>query len=407
MPGARDRRSLVIGAGPAGLAAVAELRKCGVEVHHVDRTGAVGGAYARVHQSMRLTSPTSCISLPGLAIEASTEYVTAGAYRAYLARYARAYGLAPDREQVRQVAYRGRNCFQVTLAAPDRTRDADSPERGPTDMTRSRPGDSGHRGWYHSVVVATGMYDYRARPTIPGLSLESSIKADGGADGATGRPTVEHAALWRGASGLSGRRVLVVGGASSAIEIAEECAAAGARVVVSTRSGRVFAWRQRILGIDPSPYIYRILARLPAGAGHPACERGHSLPGVDISFSASRARGLIEVRGPIVRLVGARAHFADRSVSAPFDRVVLATGYRHATPFLPRAVARTPAGYPRARAGQSVSHEGLYFVGFPCAHDMNSAYLYGMARDSRRVARTIARSLGASSAGAGGFDPGE
>lgn len=339
----------------------------GVSVHLVDRTGHIGGAYARIPGDMRMTSPANSIGLPGLPFTPSAHNVEVDEYRGYLTSYADAYQLAPEAWQVERVTCGGWHRFAAT-------------------MTHSDDGSSYHSS-YHSVVVATGMYDFPVRPVIPGLPGDGPATAE--------RPAVEHAAAWRGARGVRGQRVLIIGGASSGVEFAEACAIHGAEVVVSTRSGQIDALRPDIFGFDPSAYILRGLSRAPLFATRWFCERPHTAPGYDVIFRDLQARALIAVRGPVARFDGRRAIFADGQSTRALDRVILATGYRHATPFLSFAVARTGAGYPRTRAGQSTSHPGLYFVGLPCAHDLASAYLYGMARDSLRVADAIAGSLSA------------
>jgi hypothetical protein len=69
---------------------------------------------------------------------------------------------------------------------------------------------------------------------------------------------------------------------------------------------------------------------------------------------------------------------------------VLATGYHHATPFLPAYLARTPRNLVRCRANESVSARGIFVVGAPCSRSAASQYLYGISRDAERVARVIA-----------------
>lgn len=362
-------RTLVIGAGPAGLATAAALQAREIPVHHVDRTGAVGGAYSRIHEALQLASPAALIGLPGVPFAASAAYIQVREYRDYLRCYAEVWKLAPEPLSVQRVGYRGRHSFRVAMSGTD-------VGAGVTCAN------------YHSVVVATGMYDHRIRPDIPGLPADGPATPE--------RPAVGHAAEWRGAGDLRGRRVLVIGGATSAVEIAEDCASAGGQVVVSTLSGQVATWPSRILGVDPNALLLRAGVRLPRWFTGRACEYGFTAPGTDHRFSALRARGLIDVRGRALRFEGRRAVFAASAgrggSESSFDRVVLATGYRHATPFSSVEVARTAAGHPRCHRGQSVSHPGLYFVGFPCAHNLTSQYLHGMARDSERVADAIARS---------------
>jgi putative flavoprotein involved in K+ transport len=316
---------IVIGAGPAGLATAAMLRRAGVAVRLFDREGAIGGAYARMDPELVMTSPARLASLPGLAFVAGS-YATAREYHAYLVDYARAHGLVPEARAVERI----------------------------DDLDAA------------AIVVATGMFDH---PVVPAIA------------GELGMPAI-HAAAWRG-DRATGQRVLVVGGASSAIEIAEACARRGCTVTVAARKLAIHA--QTVLGIDPAFAVFPVLART-----RPArfCEHGVTVPGVDRGFRALRAAGKISVRREPVRFDGSRAVLAD-GTTVDVDLVVWATGYRHATPFVPAGVARTPRGTMHCRHGESTSHPGLYAVGLPCATSAASQYLYGIARDAETVAERI------------------
>lgn len=349
---------LVIGAGPAGMVTVASLRRRGVCVRHVDRAGVIGGAYARLYGDIALTSPSRFIGLPGLPFKPTGVYVAVSEYRAYLRHYAQAYGMTPVSAWIQRIDPIDGG-YRVHARQPD----------GALDVRV-----------YRFVVVATGMFDYPRRPVIPGLPEEGTSTSE--------RPMVFHAASFRGAKTLVGQRVLIVGGASSAVEIAEMCAHDGVRVVVSARGGRVNAHAQKILSVDLIGLLYPILHRMSNSINRAMSERAVTVPGVAISFHRHRTRGLIEVRSPVVGFSGKTAMFQEHP-PASFDAVILATGYRHAMPFLPRDIARTRAGYPRCHRGESVSHHGLFFVGVPYAFQLTSQYLYGMARDGPRVAESI------------------
>lgn len=354
-----DARVLVIGGGPAGMATTAELVARAVSVHHIDGRGVCGGAYNRIYPAAVMTTPARFLALPGLPLRPRAAYISVGEYRAYLERYARRHQLLPERRWVRRVV-RAAGGYQVRLATPE-------------GVVETRE--------YQRVVVATGMFDHPVRPAIPGLVADGSVSAH--------RPVLLHAGAWRGVGSARGARVLIIGAASSGVEIAEAYAGAGAQVVVSTRSGQVSAWPQSLLGVDPARLFFPWTHRLPRRFTRDACERGYTAPGVDRGFGRWRRRGLIEVRGPVRRFRGLVGHF-HAGPPVAFDTVILATGYRHHTPFLPAEVARTGAGHPRCRGCLSVSHPGLYVVGLPCAHKLTASYLYGIARDSTRVARAIA-----------------
>lgn len=338
---------VIVGAGPAGLATAACLAREGVPFRLLDRTGEAGGAYLRMYERITLASPTRYTVLPHGGLPTPNEYVTVPEYREYLARYARAHALTPERAVVEQVTREG-DAFVVRC-------DGGSALRAP------------------AVVLASGMFDSPRIVSIDGSS-ESGVP-------------VAHAGAWRGP--IDGT-LLVVGGATSAVEIAEETARAGGRVIVSARSG-VYVWRQRLFGRDLHDYLI-VIERLPRALLGRYCEDRPTLPATDLGFSRFRREGHIEVRGAVSRFEGASAIFAD-GARRRVDAVVLATGYDWRAPYLPAAVALARAGHPRASNGESASWPGLYLVGAPCARRVDSEFLRGIGADAPFVARAVAARL--------------
>jgi putative flavoprotein involved in K+ transport len=282
------------------------------------------------------------------------DYVTAPEYQAYLKAYAQQHGLRPRQAEVTRIERQDRS-FAVQF------RETPAPQS------------------YATVAVATGMYDSPIWPDMPGLPTEETKRED---------LVVMHAKHWRGPSAFQGQRLLVIGGASGAVEIAEECAGAGLPVVLSARSG-VKISAQRFLGNDVHDYFYLFSDVLPRWVLGSFCDRRPTLPATDLGFARFRKQGLIEVRGPIDRFEGKTAHFADGQ-HADFDVVVAATGFRFDMPFLPAEVARAPAGHPLADDGESRSWPGLYFIGIPCCRSLVSEFLRGIAKDAPSIASRIA-----------------
>jgi putative flavoprotein involved in K+ transport len=202
-------------------------------------------------------------------------------------------------------------------------------------------------------------------------------------------PEVGHARDWRGPG--DAERILVVGGAHSAVEIAEEAARAGRRVWVAARRG-IHVAREKLWGVDIHRWIGP-LEHVPPWLAARYCDRRPTLPGTDRGFSSLRRAGKIAVVGAPARIERGRVVLVDGS-AVEVDRVVLATGYRFDVPFVPPEVARATAGHLRARRGESVSWPGLFVVGAPCAARVNSEFLRGMAVDAEVVAQAIARRIG-------------
>jgi putative flavoprotein involved in K+ transport len=201
---------------------------------------------------------------------------------------------------------------------------------------------------------------------------------------------VLHSSEWRGPASLRGPRLLIVGGATAAIEIAEECARAGLRPVLSVRGRDVKIAPQRFLGRDLHDFVTVLFAWLPRKLARAYCDGRQSLPGTDLGFRDLRRRGVITVRGAMSRVEGKSVLFAD-GARAEFDALVCATGHRYDVPFLPPEVERAPrSGQPLADRCESRSWPGLYVVGMPCVRRLASEFLYGIAADAPRVAHCLA-----------------
>ncbi len=354
-------RVLIVGAGPAGLAVAAELARLGVAARLVDRTGAPGGAYGRMDPDLLMTTPSTLVSLPGLRAPHAAAYLTAGAYHRYLVAYAERHRLAPEPLAVTALVRAGRG-FRASLAGVSGTR---------TDPAQPIDCDA--------VVLATGMYDFPVRPTLVGLP------ADGPGDPT--RPRVVHAGAWRIADARAGERVLIIGGASSAVEIAEHCARAGAEVAVSVRD-RVAIAPLTVLGRDPTRLLMPVLGRLRPWQAPGFCAGRRSVPAADRGFAALRRSGALTVVPAVARVDGRAVELVDGR-RLPVDTLILATGYRYACAPAPIELARDDRGVPRTRDGESRSHPGLFVLGAPCVRRAASQYLYGIARDAPAVARAI------------------
>jgi putative flavoprotein involved in K+ transport len=341
---------VIIGAGPAGLAAGACLSRRGLPSRLIDRSGAPGGAYASMYAGMTLATPRRFNALPGLALEGSSSHTTVPEYRAYLERYAAHHALSIE---------------QGTVDAVDRCEDGFIVRAGRSTLEAR---------W---VVVASGMATFPYSPEQPGAGVP-----------------ILHASEWRGPQAYAAERLLIIGGGISAVEIAVEAAERGRRVIVSARRP-VRLLPPRILGRDPHDYAV-LLEKLPPSWFPGYCAR-HS------TFRAANARlprlvgdGRIDLRPAIVGWEDSSAFFAD-GFRADVDLAISATGYRYAAPFLPESVERARrAGHVLARGCESTSWPGLFVLGTPCAGGLDSPFLRGIARDAERVAARIEMLAGAS-----------
>jgi cation diffusion facilitator CzcD-associated flavoprotein CzcO len=209
---APDHRSdiVIVGAGPAGLAVAACLKRRGLRARLLERGEVPGWSWARHYDSLRLHTSRPLSALPGLRLQSATPYADRGEVLAYLTAYARAFDL--DIEYGREV---------TALAREGPEEDAwriDTP-RGPCHARH--------------VVLATGVF---ARPREPGW---------------TGRDLFRGRRLRPQEAGAScaGRRVLVVGLGNTAADLITDLHGRGARVALSIR-GAVHVLPRELLGLN-------------------------------------------------------------------------------------------------------------------------------------------------------------
>jgi len=116
-------------------------------------------------------------------------------------------------------------------------------------------------------------------------------------------------------------------------------------------------------------------------------------PAYDNGYRAFVANRKITELPEVKQIEGRRIKLVDGR-SYEVDVIVVATGYRYETPFLPPEVRRAPAGHPIANGCESPDWPGLFFIGAPCARRINSEFLRGIASDAVRVAERIQTRLG-------------
>ncbi len=203
--------TVVIGAGQAGLAASHELSARGIE-HVVLERGVVGHTWrTRRWRSFRIVSPNSLNLLPGYAYDGPDPdgFLDTTGLLAYLEGYA------------------------ASFRAPVRTGISVSEIR-PSDGHRYRVKMDGCELEAHHLVVATGAF---GNPRVPALA----------ANLAPGIHSIHTDDYWA-PEDLPAGGVLVVGSGQSGLQIADELARSGRRVVVAV--GRHGWVPRRVYGRD-------------------------------------------------------------------------------------------------------------------------------------------------------------
>jgi cation diffusion facilitator CzcD-associated flavoprotein CzcO len=366
-----DAETIVVGAGPAGLACAAALSGRGGSVIVLEQADEVGSSWRRHYDRLHLHTHKRRSGLPGLPMPGHyPRYPSRDQLIAYLESYAAHHRIAPH-FGMRVLGVKQRAGWVVETDTATLTAD--------------------------NVIFATGIAGWPLRPQWPGI------------ESFPGR--LIHSSDYANPKPFSGCRMLVVGLGNSGGEIALDLCDAGNDVSLSVRSPVSIVPRD-LFGIPiltlailqrSLPYaladalnapILRLalgdlekfgLRRPAKGPTRQVAEDG-KIPLLDIGTVDRIRRGMIAVRPGIARISGADVHFDD-GAQAAFDVIIQATGYR------PNLRSLLPddqdvldhSGAPLV-CGRPTSHAGLFFCGhIPVA----TGQLRELGLEAARIATAI------------------
>ena len=363
---------VVVGAGPAGLAAARALAIAGFRPRILER-GETAHTWANLYDSLTLHTGRHMSTLPGLGFGRGVPLFPSRAdFLAYLRRYREHFDLAVETGTAVERAY-------------------PPVGRGPWRLETSRGVVEAD-----ALVFATGIVAGPVIPTFPGR------------DAFRGR--VLHAVEYRRPEPFAGRRVLVVGVGNSGGEIASELAArddvrvevavrSGANVVPLTLAGVPIQYIAAGLFRMPRPIRERVIAAVEnvtrARRGPPVLPRlGWSdpprIPLIGFHLDDAIRAGRVGVRPGIAAFTAEGVRFTEGGTGV-YDDVVLATGYRAALGPLEGLVRRDERGFAlRTDRVTSADQPRLYFTGHN--YDVTGG-IANAARDSLIVARAVRNAL--------------
>ena len=352
--------TVVLGAGPGGLAAAACLARRGVPYLLLEQGPEACAALKKVHPGMRLVSPRPLSTLPHM--ERLTDlpaYMDLRTYLEVLERYREQHRIEISTGATVERVERDGDGFRVTY------RDTE---------------DANHTVATRFVINATGVL---SAPRLPAdFDPEASV------------------ITWRHSRDVTPedlaacRRLLLIGGGLSAADVATDWLrehAPKARAWISLRAPLWLA-PKTVFGIDVHYFIWlpEQLPVLPV-----VWRKLQTNPILGFELPAAIRRGDIQQVGAVARYHHDRVELEDGEVLEP-DLLVLATGYAYATPHLGE-LFRWPAGErPRVRRCESLDTPGLFLLGVHFARTFASPFLRGIGRDANYIARRIARRLDAS-----------
>lgn len=348
---AESLETVIIGAGPSGLAAAGALQARGHTAVVLEAADAVGSLWRRHYDRLHLHTVKKHSALPGLPYPAETpKYVPRGQFVDYLERYAEHFGIRP-RFGVRVLGLRreGEQTEVTTTEGPLRAK---------------------------NVVVASG---YNRIPKIPEWPGQSDFGGE-----------IVHSRAYRNGDPYAGQTVLVVGIGNTGGEIAIDLWERGARPIICVRGpvhvvprefmGRSAQESSLLLSRFPEPIADALtefigkyvmpdvsdlgLQRPKVSVRKQVLEQG-KIPLIDIGTIDLIRQGAIKVVPGIESFTHDGVQVADGRL-IKCDAVVLATGYRPALEqLLPSDHSLLDdRGYPRVHGTPNPDWPGLYFLGF-------------------------------------------
>ena len=363
---------MVIGAGPAGLAAAWAIGRAGVDPLVVDRADSVAASWRGRHDHLRLNTHRVFSHQPG-------------------ARMPRRAGPFPRRDDY--VAYLQDYAAGMRLRLGTRVRRVDRADGG-WELRLDRGSITAAH-----AVIATGPDAEPVMPSWPGMAAFGGI--------------VIHAGQFRNVAAMAGLDVLVVGPGNSGVDLLGHLAGSDAgKLWLSARSGMNIT-PLRLGGVPLHPVSVmgrylplawqdanaRMVQRLAFGdltrLGYPRSAQGAFTRAaadgvtvaVDDGFVRALKAGRITMKPAIDRFDGPQVRFTDGTSCAP-DAVICATGYRPGLEQIAGHLVTLDAhGMPPfTGASSSPLHPGLWFFGLDRS-------IYGNMHVRRRQARQLAKAI--------------
>ncbi|MFI6499878.1 flavin-containing monooxygenase [Nonomuraea typhae] len=341
---------VIVGAGQSGLAAARAVLQAGLRPLILEASEEPGGSWPRYYDSLTAFSPARFSAMPGLDFGGDPDRYP---HRDEVAHYLRHYAATLDAE----------------IRTGARVRSVETADGG-TFAIHTADGEVVEAA---AVVAASGSFTRPIHPDLPG------------ADTFTGR--LLHVADYRSPKDLAGQRVVVVGGGTSAVQIAYELTETAEQVTIASRAPLAFLPQRRegrdvhhwlvSSGFDELPpawLIHHVRARLVMDVG---------------DYGAAVESGRLVRRPMFTRLDGDFVEWADGERERA-DVVLLATGYLPDLGYLAPLGALAEQGLPLHSGGLSLVRPGLAFLGLEFQRCFASNTLRGVAVDAAHIIGPLA-----------------
>ncbi|MBK6613360.1 NAD(P)-binding domain-containing protein [Ottowia sp.] len=332
-------QTLVIGGGQAGLAMGWHLAQQQISSLILEASDRSGGAWRSYYDSLELFSPAGYSALPGMPFPGPQ------------ARY-------PRRDEVVDYLDDYARKFRLPIRTGEKAVDVARTEDGFEAVT-----SSGQRYRARTVVAASGAF---GMPHIPSIEGKEHF-----------RGRMLHSAEYLNPKEFLGQRVIVIGGANSAVQIATELAGI-ARVTLATRQPIRFV-PQRFLGLDFHFWVKW------TGLEQTRWLNDQSTSVLDSGqYSHAIRTGRLPRREMFTRITAHGVIWPD-GAEEQVDALLFATGFRPNASYLRELGGIDADNRLAQRNGIAQGIPGLYFVGFPRQRNFASATLRGVGADAAHI----------------------
>jgi cation diffusion facilitator CzcD-associated flavoprotein CzcO len=344
--------TLIIGAGPAGLAVAGRLRKLGLDFEVVEQSNQIAHSWQNHYDRLCLHTVKQFSHLPHLAFPADYPlYVPRLDLVKYYENYAKTFDINPHfNESVNHIKKEGENWITTTQSGKSYTSE--------------------------NVVVATGVNRVPHQPSWEGDDVYKGL--------------VVHSRDYKNPNPFKGKRTLVIGMGNTGSELALDLAEKDVDVTISVRSPITIVPRD--VGGRPVQVTAKLLDKIPFGIGdwigtqvrkvvigdltkfgvpmskeHPAIQlkKTGKTPVIDLGTVEYIKNKKIKVI-PNVKAFDANGVLLENDEHKEFEAIILATGYRaKLDDFIENVNDKLDKyGVPKAPVATTASQKGMYYVGF-------------------------------------------
>ena len=354
-------RTIVIGAGQAGLAAGYHLQRLHEDFLIIDGAHEIGHSWLSRWDSLKLFTPRWANGLPGMRfMRSANKFPHKDEMALFLRKYVSQYNLPVQLNTKVHRLFSNSSGYSIET------------DNGKLTCT--------------NVIVATGSY---AIPRIPAL-----------ADQLDPRIHQVHSSGYHNPRLLPSGSILVVGAGTSGLQIALDVAGSGRKTYVAGTPpfkvpyfalkylSRPFLWAMK--------HVLTINTRPGRKVERQLKQEGKAAPLINISLEEVMAAGVehlprlekIQNGYPVFDGNGEKVGASGKRI--PVEGIIWCTGYNRDFSWIQLDNISDEHGYPLSRRGVSTHHQGLYFMGMMFQYALSSTMINGVGRDARYIAAHIA-----------------